>query len=203
MAARQPPRVVREAVGWRVAKPAGLRIIFALGMAVVCAACAPAASEPASRAAGNGVEVAALQAKIAQLEQRVPAPELGQQMLELQIRHDRLWWAADAGNWNLAYYMVSELGEALRGVEQTNGEAAELQPEKLSEVMPAIMNPAIRGVQDALAKKDQAAFVAAYDRLSAACNACHAVAGVEFLHIQRPRTPLLDNLRYAPPGPVR
>jgi hypothetical protein len=64
--------------------------------------------------------------------------------------------------------------------------------------MPAIMDPAIRNVQAALAKKDSAAFATAYDGLSASCNACHAKAGVAFLHIQRPRTPLLDNLRYAP-----
>lgn len=143
----------------------------------------------------------ALAKRLAEIERRVPPPELGRDMLELQIRHDRLWWAGQAGNWNLAYYMVSELGEALRRIEETNGDAPELQPEKLSEVMPAIMDPAIRGVQAALAKKDGAAFAAAYDRLSGACNACHATAGVSFLHLQRPGTPLLDNLRYAPESP--
>jgi hypothetical protein len=34
--------------------------------------------------------------------------------------------------------------------------------------------------------------------LSAACTACHQVAGNTFLIMQRPNTPLLDNLRYAP-----
>lgn len=159
--------------------------------AVVAAASAPARASGASKAA-------ALEARLAELEKRVPPPELGQQMLELQIRHDRLWWAGQAGNWNLAYYMASELGEALRSIEQTNGDAIELQPEKLSEVMPAIMDPAIRGVQKALEKQDAAAFSAAFDQLSASCNACHASVGVDFLHIQRPQTPLLDNLRYAP-----
>jgi hypothetical protein len=155
-------------------------------------------SAPSARASDATGDAATLRAKVAELERRIPPPELGQQMLELQIRHDRLWWAGKAGNWNLAYYMVGELGEALRGIEQTNGDAPELQPDKLSEVMPAIMDPAIRNVQDALAKKDAAAFATAYDALSASCNACHAKAGVEFLHIQRPQTPLLDNLRYAP-----
>ncbi|MGH8214141.1 MAG: hypothetical protein ACREPZ_00345 [Rhodanobacteraceae bacterium] len=176
---------------------------FLIGTAVgVClaAGCSyvlvAAARAPADGSDSN--EIAALKAKVAQLTQRIPAPELGQQMLELQIRHDRLWWAGEAGNWNLAYYMVSELGEALRGIEETNGDAPELQPQKLSDVMPAMMNPAIRNVQDALAKKDKAAFGEAFDRLSASCNACHATAGVAFLHIQRPKTPLLDNLRYAP-----
>ena len=176
---------------------------FLVGAAValcVAAGCSyvliAAAGTPANMSDAD--EVAALKAKVAQLEQQIPAPELGQQMLELQIRHDRLWWAGEAGNWNLAYYIVSELGEALRGIEETNGEAPELQPQKLSDVMPAMMNPAISNVQDALAKKDTAAFGEAFDRLSASCNACHAAAGVSFLHIQRPKTPLLDNLRYAP-----
>jgi hypothetical protein len=164
---------------------------FAIALVVVL-------SVPPARAADAAADAAALRAKVAELGQRIPQPELGQQMLELQIRHDRLWWAGTAGNWNLAYYMVSELGETLRGIEQTNGDAPELQPDKLSEVMPAIMDPAIRNVQAALAKKDAAAFATAYDGLSASCNACHAKAGVGFLHIQRPKTPLLDNLRYVP-----
>jgi hypothetical protein len=154
----------------------------------------PASSQPAALTR----EVAELKAQVARLQQQQASPELGQQMLELQIRHDRLWWAGHSGNWTLAYFMVGELGEALRGIERTNGDAAELQPEKLSEVMPSIMNPAVKEVQDALAKQDQAAFAQAYDRLSAACTACHQVAGNTFLIMQRPSTPLLDNLRYAP-----
>ena len=158
------------------------------------AASSPVANQPADLVS----EVAALKAQVAQLQQQHPAPELGQQMLELQIRHDRLWWAGQARNWTLAYFMVGELGEALRGIEQTNGDAAELQPEKLSEVMPSIMNPALKEVQEALARQDKVAFATAYDKLSAACTACHQVAGNTFLILQRPKTPLLDNLRYAP-----
>ena len=173
-------------------------LALVLCVAAMGATFAFAATESTRKPAQDGDEIKALQAKVAALEQRLPAPELGQQMLELQIRHDRLWWAGDAGNWNLAYYMVSELGETLRGIEQTNGDAAELQPEKLSEVMPSIMDPAVRGMQKALEKKDRPEFANAYDRLSASCNACHARAGVGFLHVQRPKTPLLDNLRYAP-----
>ena len=167
--------------------------IIVTTFAVAAQSSSPMTSQPADLVS----EMAALKAQVAQL-QRQSAPELGQQMLELQIRHDRLWWAGQARNWTLAYFMVGELGEALRGIEQTNGEAAELQPEKLSEVMPSIMNPAIKGVQVALAKQDEAAFAAAYDKLSAACTACHQVAGNTFLVMQRPKTRLLDNLRYAP-----
>lgn len=178
--------------------------IAAAGMVLTGFAIAGATSPPDAKPhAGHAAlmeEVATLKAQVAQLQQQIPPPELGQQMLELQIRHDRLWWAGEAGNWTLAYFMVGELGEAMRGIEQTNGEAPEMQPEKLSDLMPSIMNPAIKGVQAALAKQDKAAFAKAYDQLSASCNACHEVAGNTFLIIQRPQTRLLDNLRYAPAG---
>ncbi len=177
-----------------------LRVTVLAAMVCIAAAVSAAAGAGKARPSSGDLaaEVAALKARLDALEQRLPPPELGHQMLELQIRHDRLWWAGEAGNWNLAYYMVGELGEALRGIEKTNGNAPELQPQKLSEVMPSIMNPAIRGVQEALEKRDKAAFERSYDQLSAACTACHAMAGDTFLHIQRPTTPLLDNLRYAP-----
>lgn len=185
---------MRTAKSWRWFRP-GLVAGSCMASAVLVVAVAACAATPAPQADGD---IATLKARIAELERRMPAPELGQQMLELQIRHDRLWWAGQAGNWNLAYYMVGELGETLQGIAETNGEAPELQPEKLSDVMPAIMDPAIAGMKAALAKKDKAEFARAFDRLSASCNACHATAGVQFLHIQRPQTPLLDNLRYAP-----
>ena len=177
------------------------RRIVLLAVALCVVAWAPANAdtdkvEPSS--VDHAAKMAAQTTGPTTLEQRMPAPELGQQMLELQIRHNRLWWAGQAGNWNLAYYMVSELGEALRGIEATNGDAPELQPQKLSERMPAIMNPAIRTVQQALEQHDKAAFGRAFDKLSAACTTCHTEAGFVFLHLQRPKTPLLDNLRYAP-----
>lgn len=178
-------------------RPAVHTLIAAgLGALVLGAAVAWAiGTAPARAGTDQATDIAA---QLAALAQRVPEPELGREMLELQIRHDRLWWAGASANWNLAYYMVSELGEALQRIEQTNGEAIELQPEKLSEVMPRIMDPAIANVQAALARRDPKAFASAYDGLSAACNACHGVAGVSFLHLQRPQTRLLDNLRYAP-----
>lgn len=175
-----------------------IRPASGIGVVLACASVALIAAGSTPAAASDSARIAALEAKIDALEHRLQPPELGNQMLELQIRHDRLWWAGEAGNWNLAYYMAGELGEALHGIEETNGEAPQVQPEKLSEVMPAIMNPAIKGVQSALEKKDKTAFAKAYDHLSASCNACHALAGVGFVHIQRPKTPLLDNMRYAP-----
>jgi hypothetical protein len=99
--------------------------IFASGIALVAGLAWAAAPPPSSEA-----RIRALEQRVAELEKR-DQPELGQQMLLLELRHDRLWWAGEAGNWNLAYYMAGEMGEAVQGIVETNGDAAELQPQKL------------------------------------------------------------------------
>jgi len=166
--------------------------IFASGIALV-AGLAWAAAPPSSSEA----RIRALEQRVAELEKR-EQPELGPQMLLLELRHDRLWWAGEAGNWNLAYYMAGEMGEAVQGIVETNGDAAELQPQKLSEVMPAMLDAPLKNLMVAIGARDRVKFARAYDELSAACTGCHRVAGNPMLVIQRPRTPLLDDLHYAP-----
>ena len=156
------------------------------------------------RAAGPDPEVAALRAEVAELKAAQanavapPAPELGQQMLELQIRHARLWQAGEARNWMLAQFQLAELRESLEGVVEQNGEHAALQPQRLADVLPALMDPALKQMQLAIDAHDGAAFDTAFDAVSASCTGCHASAEHGFLVIQRPRTPVLDNLRAAP-----
>jgi hypothetical protein len=159
------------------------------------------AADPAAKKQDTSAEMAALKKRVAELEKRLAPPELGQQMLEIQIRHARLWYAGEAQNWLLSTFHLHELDEALEGVVEKNPDHAALQPKRLADELPAIMKPAIKAVRDALDKSDKAAFEAAYDRLSAACTRCHQVAGNSFLIIERPKTPLLDNLRVAPPTP--
>ena len=151
-------------------------------------------------------EVAALKAEVESLKAAragatAPAaegPELGAQMLELQIRHARLWQAGEAQNWLLAQFQLAELRESFAGIVETNGEHAALQPQRLADVLPAMTDPALEQLQEAIDAHDAAKLDTAYDALSTACTACHATAGHGFLVIQRPRTPLLDNLRAEP-----
>lgn len=159
------------------------------------------------QAGASDSELAALKAEVAQLREApqaatpasVPAaPELGQQMLELQIRHARLWQAGEARNWMLTQFQLAELRESLNGVVELNGEHAALQPARLAEVLPAMMDPALKQMQSAIDSQDGAAFDAAYDEVSKACTACHESSDHGFLVIQRPRTPMLDNLRAEP-----
>ena len=152
--------------------------------------------------ADQSAEVARLRAELAELKARSvappPAPELGQQMLELQIRHARLWQAGEAKNWMLTQFQLAELRESLDAVVELNGDHAALQPQRLAEVLPAMLNPPLKQMQEAVDAQDLGKFELAYDAVSTACSACHAAADHGFLVIQRPQTPLLDNLRSAP-----
>lgn len=153
---------------------------------------------------GKDPEMAALRAQVEDLKaaqaatQAATAPELGQQMLELQIRHARLWQAGEARNWMLAQFQLAELRESLEGVVEQNGEHAALQPRRLAEVLPEMMDPALKQMQSAIDAQDGAAFDTAFDAVSGSCTGCHAAAEHGFLVIQRPTTPVLDNLRSAP-----
>ena len=150
---------------------------------------------------GGAAEIAQLRAELAALKSQpapTPSVELGQQMLELQIRHARLWQAGEARNWMLTQFQLAELRESFKGVVELNGDHAALQPKRLAEVLPAMMDAPLAKMQEAVDAQDAAGFEAAYDAVSGGCNRCHEAADHGFLVIQRPQTPVLDNLRSAP-----
>jgi cytochrome c553 len=163
-----------------------------------CLACVTVASAASPAATGDRAEIQALRQQLDELKKSAYRPELGGQMLILQIRHARLWFAGEAGNWNLATYEVQELKEALDAVAEHNPDDANLQPLRLADVLPAMTRGPIADLRNAVDAKNKAAFEKAFDGLSAACTGCHHVAGNDMLVIQRPKTPLLDNLRVAP-----
>jgi hypothetical protein len=142
--------------------------------------------------------VAALERRVAELERHRYHPELGEQMLGIQIRHARLWFAGEAQNWTLAAYELQELKEAFAAVVEQNPEHAVFQPQRLADVLPAMTQGPVAALRDAIDHASKAEFERAYDALSAACTGCHRVAGNDFLVIQRPHAPLLDNLRVTP-----
>lgn len=165
-----------------------------IALLLICTACARPDSGNAEQISALKAELAAMKAASAAAAPPLP-PELGQQMLELQIRHARLWQAGEAQNWLLAQFQVAELRESFAGVVELNGDHAALQPQRLAEVLPAMTEPAMAQLQEAVDAQDKQKFEAAYDALSNACTACHAASDHGFLVIQRPRTPMLDNLR--------
>jgi len=143
-------------------------------------------------------EIAALKKEIAELKKSAYHPELGEQMLTLQIRHARLWFAGEAQNWTLAAFELQEIKEAFEAVVEQNPEHAIFQPQRLADILPAMTKAPVAALRDAIDHGSKAEFEKAYDGLSTACTGCHRTAGNDFLVIQRPLAPILDNLRTAP-----
>jgi hypothetical protein len=143
-------------------------------------------------------EIAALKKEIAELKKSAYHPELGEQMLTIQIRHARLWFAGKAQNWTLAAFELQEIKEAFEAVVEQNPEHAIFQPQRLADILPAMTKAPVAALRDAIDHSSKAEFEKAYDGLSAACTGCHRAAGNDFLIIQRPTAPILDNLRTTP-----
>ncbi len=180
---------------------------FAGNIALVlgCLGVATAWSAPTAAPGGSDdhAEITALRKELAELKKAAYHPELGEQMLGIQIRHARLWYAGQAQNWTLAAFELQEIKEAFDAVVEQNPEHAIFQPQRLADILPAMTKAPVIALRDAIDHGSKAEFEKAFDGLSAACTGCHKTAGNDFLIIERPKTPLLDNLRVAPLPPIR
>jgi len=113
------------------------------------------------------------------------SPGLGEIMTLTQMRHIKLWYSGEAQNWALAVYELDELEEGFADAARfhpTHGGA----PRPLTELVPEFTGPSLRLLRTAVADRDSASFVTAYDSLTAACNGCHEATGFSFNVITRP-----------------
>lgn len=113
------------------------------------------------------------------------APGMGEIMGLTQMRHAKLWFAGNAGNWDLAEYELDELGEGF-------SDASAYHP-TFKEVLQRFATSPVDGLGKAVKARDKAKFVQAFDRLTDACNGCHADTGRGFIRIERPAPGLYSN----------
>jgi hypothetical protein len=104
------------------------------------------------------------------------SPRLSDMMVQQQMRHIKLWFAGDARNWALADYELDHLKDGFDDIAKLLG----------GDIAQQHVGGAISRVETAIEGKDHAAFVSAFDRLSAGCNACHRTLDHAFIVIQRP-----------------
>ena len=109
-------------------------------------------------------------------EQAESLPHLSEIMVQQQMRHIKLWFAGDAGNWPMADYEIDHLKDGFDDVAKLLG----------GDLAQQHVGGAISQLEKAIDGKDHEAFVTAFDRLSAGCNACHRTLDHAFIVIQRP-----------------
>src|SRR5438034_880479 len=90
------------------------------------------------------------------------APGLGEIMTLQQMRHTKLWLAAEAGNWELAAYEIKELGEGFDDVIKFHPTHEE-SPVAPKDAIPRMITVPVADLRAAIEKKDGAAFAPAFD----------------------------------------
>ena len=122
-------------------------------------------------------------------------PSLVEFMMNVQSHHAKLWLAGNARNWDLAEYQVDELKELLEDIAKR---VPDYKGTPVGKMIESTTMPPIGDVESAIKARDLAKFTAAFDKLTAACNACHEAANRGFIVIQRPATSPFPNQSFAP-----
>lgn len=122
-------------------------------------------------------------------------PGLGDLMGATQIRHAKLWFAGENGNWALAAYEMDELREGLTDAAHFNPVFKNIPVQKMLE---QFTTQPLSSLDKAIASKNVDQFKQAFDQLTAACNGCHHAAARGFISITRPTTIPLTNQNFIP-----
>jgi hypothetical protein len=122
-------------------------------------------------------------------------PGLGEIMTLQQMRHLKLWFAVQAGNWGLADYELDELKEGYEDITKYYPVKDDVPTGTMAE---AVVAKEVADLAKAIAAKDKKTVAGAFDRLTASCNACHQASKKEFIRIQRPAGNPYTNQAFAP-----
>jgi hypothetical protein len=95
-------------------------------------------------------------------------PGLGTVMIEYSNRFSRLWFSANAANWDMAKYQLDEMTEI-----QEVGETT--RPGR-SPMLKAFEDKYLAALDKAVLAKDKSAFTTAFNDAITGCNACHAAS---------------------------
>jgi hypothetical protein len=157
---------------------------------------------------GSGVSMAASGGRVAQQAAPTPTPlsidelsaiqpGLGTVMIEYGHRMSAVWFAGQAGNWDMAKYQIIEMREIQEVGETTRPARANA----LKSFESSFLDP----LDDAVAAKDKTKFESAYNAAIQGCNSCHGSQtsadfpqSFKFVKVQTPKD-TLDSIYSYPP----
>jgi hypothetical protein len=125
-------------------------------------------------------------------------PSISDMMIgTIQPRHERIWRAEQAGDWDFAGY---ELGN-LRGAFGRLGRAHPMeQNTPFPDMIESVTKQPFEDLKGAIDRKDDAEFGKAYDALSEACNSCHQALNHGTIVIGRPAGASQSDLSFGKAG---
>ena len=108
----------------------------------------------------------------------------------IQPRHERLWRAAQDGNWEFAAYELGNLHGAFGRIGQAHPITQNIS---FPEMIASVTEQPFKQLSSAVQSKDGTAFGKAYADLTNACNSCHQALNHGVVEIVVPsRTSALD-----------
>lgn len=119
--------------------------------------------------------------------------ELADVMAKFQYHYNKLWFAAQAENWELAAFYAHELEESFESLEEAN---VIEEGQNLSQLLKQMALPAFEELEVSIKKKDLSEFTDNYNALINGCNSCHAATQHGFIQIKVPETKVIDNQVY-------
>lgn len=122
---------------------------------------------------------------------------LGEIMGQTQVRHAKLWFAGQAGNWPLAAYELDELKEGFDDAVKYHP-LHKSAPEPLTAMIPEFMDLPLGELDTAIKAKSPDKFTTAFDHLTLGCNGCHKESDFGFNVVTRPAAPPFSNQIFAP-----
>src|SRR5208283_2396950 len=109
------------------------------------------------------------------------SPKAADIMGQTQWRHFKLWFAGSLGNWELANYEVGQIGDSFDTAAKLNPMIGNVP---FAQLLGSESAPPLADIGKAIAARNGKDFVKAFERLTAACNTCHAAANVGFIKIR-------------------
>ena len=157
---------------------------------------------------GNGAlsaRMAAFESSVITLDKQVgflkdQIPGLGEYMSGLQFHMAKMWFAAQASNWDLADYELHETSEAIDAVAGLNVSRNNVD---ISDEIKSVLGSQIANLQKAIDEQSLAAFTASYNKALETCNNCHGSSGYRFIHVTTPSSPPVTNQAWEKVSPGR
>ncbi len=147
-----------------------LAIFAVLALAAIVLAGCGNTTASSSSAADNGdlaKKVDSLQ-KLMDVQQKSVNPGLGTVMIEYGQRMGKLWYSAQAKNWDMVRYQIDEMKEIQ--------ETGEITRPARADALKAFEGKYLDTIDKAAQAKDAAQFETAYKAAIDGCNSCHKSA---------------------------
>lgn len=130
-----------------------------------------------------------LQSRIDSMENKLDniyKPGLGEFMSNIQVHHNKLWFAGQNQNWKLADFEIKEIEESLADIKEYCADRPETKAI-------GMIDPAMDSISNAIQQKNLSKFKSSFILLTTTCNACHQETNHEFNVIKIPDTPPFSN----------